>query len=164
MTPKFLTCSPGVITVDPIFRSGSFGIVRYFEPITSISVLSSFSFNIFAAYQARIQLMAICMLDTASFADMLNQVNNWQSSAYIRNLRPSNDVTKRQQVNCKKNRTQNRSLWYPTTSIHSMDRPWKIKCLHWIYLLRNINIHITVGWRHNRNTLYYTTIYQQERW
>ena len=64
------------VLVDPTFKSGSFGIVRYFEPITSISVLSSFSFSIFATYHARISSMAICMLDTASFVDMLNEVYN----------------------------------------------------------------------------------------
>ena len=74
MTPKFLTCSLGVIAVDPTFKSGSFGIVRYFEPITSISVLSSFSFSIFAAYHARISSMAICMLDTASIISILPRI------------------------------------------------------------------------------------------
>ena len=112
MTPKFLTCSPGVITVDPIFKSGSFGIVRYFEPIISILVLSPFSFNIFAAYHARISSMAICMLDTASFVG----ISKWSIQLTVISVHVefeamlSNDVTKRQEVNCKKNRTQNRSF------------------------------------------------------
>ena len=118
MTPKFLTCSPGVITVDPKVKSGSLGIVRYFEPITIISVLSSFSFNIFATYHARISSMAICMLDTASFVDMLNEVYNLNGSRQHKHVEfenmLSNDVTERQGVNCKNNRTRNRSLWYST--------------------------------------------------
>ena len=50
--------------------------------------MSSFSFNIFASYHSWISLMDICVLDIASLVDMVNEVYNWQSSAYMWCFRP----------------------------------------------------------------------------
>ena len=83
-TSKFFTWEAGVITREPTWRSGIWGIWRYFNPMIRISVLSSFSFSIFLAYHSLISQMRASILATQSVPLVeLNVVQSWQSLSYI---------------------------------------------------------------------------------